>query len=79
VAQTNKFQLVRDPEGDDKVPQDKVEYGNGSKDRVCANCLFFIPPASCEIVQGPVRADGVSLLWRPDDPEIRKIREKIGL
>lgn len=47
----------------DKVSQEAVDYKTGTEEIRCSTCLYFLSPAACELVQGPISADGVSILW----------------
>ena len=51
--------LIQDLES--KAPKNKVGYKEGPP--FCQACDYFISPAACEIVQGPIHKVGTCTLW----------------
>ena len=47
-----------------KVSKEAMKYQekpNG--DKQCSNCLQFIPPGSCKVVEGTISPNGYCLAW----------------
>jgi hypothetical protein len=34
-----------------------------NKDQKCSNCLQFVPPDSCKVVEGKISPDGYCIAW----------------
>lgn len=56
-----------DPNSDILLPQQEVNYRRADGEEACVNCLFFISPAACELVQGPIAKNGLCDLWNQQD------------
>lgn len=48
-----------------QVSQDVARYL--PPDCICANCIYFMEPNTCEVVAGPVEAQGRCSLFTADD------------
>ncbi|MBU1396036.1 MAG: high-potential iron-sulfur protein [Gammaproteobacteria bacterium] len=47
-----------------KVSQASVQYQNQPKDgQSCANCIHFIAPNACKVVEGVVSPEGWCVIW----------------
>jgi|ETNvirnome_2_130_1030620.scaffolds.fasta_scaffold38673_2 hypothetical protein len=57
--------VVKDSE--DKFPKPEVKYQDGKAPNLCVNCNYFINPAACEFVRGPIQKDGLCLIFRSDN------------
>jgi hypothetical protein len=47
-----------------KASQEAMQYHDKPKgDKRCSNCLSFIPPSGCAIVEGTVSPNGYCIAW----------------
>jgi hypothetical protein len=47
-----------------KASQEAMQYRDKPNgDKRCSNCLSFIPPSNCTIVEGTVSPNGCCLAW----------------
>lgn len=47
-----------------KLSQAQAKYQDQPKgDQNCANCMHFVAPDQCKVVDGPVSPNGWSILW----------------
>lgn len=48
----------------EKASQDAMKYQNKPDgDKRCSNCLNFLHPSSCAIVEGTISANGYCMAW----------------
>ncbi len=49
---------------DGKLSQVQAQYQDKPKgDQKCANCMHFVAPNSCKVVDGTISPDGWCMLW----------------
>jgi hypothetical protein len=47
-----------------KVSKEAMKYQDKPNgDQRCSNCMQFIPPASCKIVEGAINPNGYCIAW----------------
>jgi hypothetical protein len=47
-----------------KVSKEAMKYQDKPNgDKMCSNCLQFVPPASCKVVEGTISPNGYCLAW----------------
>ncbi|MCC6195484.1 MAG: hypothetical protein IT518_13555 [Burkholderiales bacterium] len=47
-----------------KVPKAAMKYqDHPNADKKCSNCLQFVPPDACTIVEGKISPDGYCIAW----------------
>jgi len=47
-----------------KVPNAAMKYQDHPEgDKQCDNCLQFVPPDACKIVEGPISPKGYCIAW----------------
>ncbi len=47
-----------------KVSKEAMKYQDTPNgDKQCSNCLQFVPPASCKVVEGTISPNGYCLAW----------------
>jgi hypothetical protein len=47
-----------------KVSKEAMKYQDTPNgDKQCSNCLQFVPPASCKVVEGTINPNGYCLAW----------------
>lgn len=47
-----------------KVSKEAMKYQDKPNgDKQCSNCLQFIPPGSCKVVEGAISPSGYCLAW----------------
>ncbi len=47
-----------------KVSKEAMKYQDKPNgDKQCSNCMQFVPPASCKIVNGVISPNGYCLAW----------------
>ena len=47
-----------------KVSKEAMKYQDKPNgDKQCSNCLQFIPPGSCKVVEGTISPNGYCLAW----------------
>ncbi len=47
-----------------RVAKASVQYQDQPKgDQKCSNCLQFVEPDGCKVVEGPINPDGWCILW----------------
>jgi hypothetical protein len=64
AAATQALIVAKEAKAQQKVPQASVKYQtkpNG--DQRCSNCLQFVPPNSCKVVDGTISPDGWCAIW----------------
>ncbi len=55
---------------DEKMTQKDAEYRPTPKDgHACANCQYFLPPASCKLVKGKISPNGWCDFWGSKTPQ----------
>jgi len=47
-----------------KVSKEAMKYQDKPNgDKMCSNCLQFVPPDSCKVVEGTISPNGYCLAW----------------
>ena len=64
AAATQALIVAKDAKAQQKVPQASVKYQDKPNgDQRCDNCLQFVPPNSCKVVDGTISPGGWCAIW----------------
>ena len=54
----------REAQAQQKAPKEAMKYQDKPNgDKQCSNCLQFVPPGSCKVVEGAVSPSGYCIVW----------------
>ena len=58
--------MGREAHAQQKLPKETVKYQYEPKDgQQCLNCLHFVPPNACKLVEGEISPKGWCILFAP--------------
>jgi hypothetical protein len=64
AAATQALIVAKEAQAQQKVPQASVKYQDKpNADQRCDNCLQFVSPNSCKVVDGTISASGWCSIW----------------
>ena len=64
AAATQTLIVAKDAKAQQKVPQASVKYQDKPNgDQRCDNCLQFVAPNSCKVVDGTISPNGWCSIW----------------